>query len=41
LLEDVAYAAPEESGTVTVDAAYVRDKLADVVKNSDLSAFIL
>ncbi len=41
LLEDVAYGAPEESGTVTVDAAYVRDKLADVVQNTDLSNFIL
>ncbi|MDQ6826115.1 MAG: ATP-dependent protease ATPase subunit HslU, partial [Candidatus Eremiobacteraeota bacterium] len=41
LLEDVAYAAPEESGAVTVDAAYVRDKLADVVQNTDLSNFIL
>ncbi|MDQ6932810.1 MAG: HslU--HslV peptidase ATPase subunit, partial [Candidatus Eremiobacteraeota bacterium] len=41
LLEDVAYGAPEESGTVTVDAAYVREKLADVVGNTDLSNFIL
>lgn len=41
LLEDVAYGAPEESGTVTVDAAYVREKLADVVENTDLSSFIL
>jgi ATP-dependent HslUV protease ATP-binding subunit HslU len=41
LLEDVAYTAPEEAGTVTVDAAYVREKLANVVQNTDLSNFIL
>ncbi len=41
LLEDVSYAAPEERGAVTVDAAYVRERLKDVVENADLSAYIL
>jgi ATP-dependent HslUV protease ATP-binding subunit HslU len=41
LLEDVSYAAPEESGAVTIDAAYVRSKLAEIVENSDLSGYIL
>jgi ATP-dependent HslUV protease ATP-binding subunit HslU len=41
LLEDVSYAAPERAGTVTIDAAYVRDRLADVVENADLSGYIL
>ncbi|MGB6987255.1 MAG: ATP-dependent protease ATPase subunit HslU [Candidatus Aquilonibacter sp.] len=41
LLEDVSYAAPEERGAVTIDAAYVRERLKDVVENADLSAYIL
>jgi ATP-dependent HslUV protease ATP-binding subunit HslU len=41
LLEDVSYAAPEERGSVTIDAAYVRDRLKDVVENADLSGYIL
>ncbi|HTC30486.1 MAG TPA: ATP-dependent protease ATPase subunit HslU [Candidatus Acidoferrum sp.] len=41
LLEDVSYAAPEERGEVTIDGAYVRDRLKDVVENADLSAYIL
>ena len=41
LLEDVSYAAPEESGAVRIDAAYVRQRLADVVENADLSGYIL
>jgi ATP-dependent HslUV protease ATP-binding subunit HslU len=41
LLEEVSYAAPERSGDVTVDAAYVRERLADVVENADLSGYIL
>ena len=41
LLEDVAYNAPEESGTVAVDAAYVDSKLAEIAKNVDLSNYIL
>jgi ATP-dependent HslUV protease ATP-binding subunit HslU len=41
LLEDVSFAAPESSGSVRIDAAYVREKLQDVVENADLSGYIL
>ncbi len=41
LLDDVSYGAPESGGSVVVDAAYVREKLQDVVANSDLSSYIL
>ena len=41
LLDDVSYGAPEESADVTIDAAYVRSKLADVVADADLSSYIL
>ncbi len=41
LLEDVSYGAPDETGAVTIDAAYVRERLQDVVENADLSGYIL
>jgi ATP-dependent HslUV protease ATP-binding subunit HslU len=41
LLEDVSFDAPEITGTVTIDAAYVRARLADVVENADLTSYIL
>ena len=41
MLEEVSFAAPEEAGTVVVDGAYVRKRLADVVENADLSGYIL
>jgi ATP-dependent HslUV protease ATP-binding subunit HslU len=41
LLEDVSYAAPETTGVVHIDEAYVRDRLSDVVQNADLSGYIL
>ena len=42
LLEDVSFEASERSGeTVTVDAAYVRRQLDEIVKDHDLSKFIL
>jgi ATP-dependent HslUV protease ATP-binding subunit HslU len=41
LLEDVAYEAPENAGTVRIDAAYVREKLGGIAGNTDLSNFIL
>lgn len=41
LLEDVSFEAPENAGTVVIDAAYVRDRLAGVVENADLSSYIL
>lgn len=42
LLEDLSFNAPEMPGkTVNIDALYVRDKLEKVVKNEDLSKYIL
>ena len=41
LLEDVSFAAPEDSGTYIIDAAYVRERLEDIVENADLSGYIL
>lgn len=42
LLEDVSYAAPDVEDThVIVDAGYVREKLEDIVKDEDLSRYIL
>jgi ATP-dependent HslUV protease ATP-binding subunit HslU len=41
LLEDVSYEAPEQGGSVVIDAAYVKNKLQDVVTNADLSSYIL
>ena len=41
LLEDVSFAAPEDHGAVTVDAAYVRERLEEIVESANLSTFIL
>ena len=42
LLEDLSFNAPEAAqGAVTIDAAYVQEQLADVVKDEDLSKYIL
>ncbi len=42
LLEDVSFSAPDLAGkTVTVDAAYVQERLADVTRDQDLSRYIL
>ncbi|MGP6157800.1 MAG: ATP-dependent protease ATPase subunit HslU [Vulcanimicrobiaceae bacterium] len=41
LLEDVAFAAPEEAGRVVVDAEYVKTRLAEIVQNANLSTYIL
>jgi ATP-dependent HslUV protease ATP-binding subunit HslU len=41
LLEDVSYDAPEKHDPVVVNAEYVRAKLQDIVKNADLSSYIL
>jgi ATP-dependent HslUV protease ATP-binding subunit HslU len=42
LLEDLSFRAPEMTGqSVHIDAAYVREKLAEIVKNEDLSRYIL
>jgi len=42
LLEDVSFTASEMGGkTVTIDGNYVRDRVAPLAKNADLSKFIL
>jgi ATP-dependent HslUV protease ATP-binding subunit HslU len=42
LLEDVSFRAPELSGTeVAIDADYVRQRLADITRDQDLSRYIL
>jgi ATP-dependent HslUV protease ATP-binding subunit HslU len=42
LLDDVSFEAPDMADkAVTIDAAYVRRMLADIVKNEDLSRYIL
>ncbi len=42
LLDDVSFAAPDiEAKHIVIDAAYVRDRLADLVKDEDLSRYIL
>jgi ATP-dependent HslUV protease ATP-binding subunit HslU len=42
LLDEVSFAAPEvEEKRVLVDASYVRDRLAELVKDEDLSRYIL
>ena len=42
LLEDISFEAPEKkNGQLTVDREYVRGKLADIVKDEDLSRYIL
>jgi ATP-dependent HslUV protease ATP-binding subunit HslU len=42
LLEDISFEAPEKQGTeLGIDRAYVREKLGDIVKDEDLSRYIL
>ena len=42
LLEEISFEAEEHAGeTVVVDAAYVRERLADLAGNTDLSKYIL
>ena len=42
LLESLSFDAPEMGGrAVAIDAAHVREKLSDIVKNEDLSRYIL
>ena len=42
LLEDLSFEAEDRAGeTVTVDAAYVRERLSDLASDSDLSKYIL
>ena len=41
VLDEIAFRAPEEAGQVTIDAAYVRERLESIAGNSDLSSYIL
>ena len=42
LLEDLSFTAPEiEEKNVVIDAKYVDEKLGGIIKNRDLSQFIL
>jgi len=42
LLDEISFDAPEKKGAkVNIDAAYVRERLADVLKSEDLSRYIL
>ncbi len=42
LLDEISFEAPElASSTITIDATYVQRMLADIVKNEDLSRYIL
>jgi ATP-dependent HslUV protease ATP-binding subunit HslU len=42
LLEEISFTASDRPGTiVSIDAAYVRSKVSDLAKNTDLSKFIL
>jgi len=42
LLDEISFEAPDLSGQqLVIDAKYVRDKLADIVKDEDLSRYIL
>ncbi|KRL63603.1 ATP-dependent protease ATPase subunit HslU [Lactobacillus psittaci] len=42
LLEDVLYEGPDmEMGEITITAAYVEEKLSDIIMNKDLTKFIL
>lgn len=42
LLEEISFSAPDRSGdTITIDAAYVQEKVGALAANADLSKFIL
>ena len=42
LLDEISFDAPDKKGTkVSIDAKYVRDRLADIAKSEDLSRYIL
>ncbi|MCB4767349.1 ATP-dependent protease ATPase subunit HslU [Ancylobacter sp. Lp-2] len=42
VLDDLSFTAPDRAGeTVTVDGGYVRERVADLASNTDLSRFIL
>ena len=40
--DEISFEAPEKKGSrYTIDAAYIRERLADIVKSEDLSRYIL
>jgi ATP-dependent HslUV protease ATP-binding subunit HslU len=42
ILDEVSFEAPERKGArITIDAAYISERLADIVKSEDLSRYIL
>jgi len=41
VLEGISFEAPERAGDVVVDRKYVEERLADIVKDHDLSHYIL
>ncbi|MCK6455076.1 MAG: ATP-dependent protease ATPase subunit HslU [Phycisphaerae bacterium] len=42
VLEEISFDAPDQSGrSITIDARYVRDRLAEIIRDEDLSRFIL
>jgi ATP-dependent HslUV protease ATP-binding subunit HslU len=42
VLDEISFSAPDKKGErVTIDASYVRETLADIVKDQDLSRYIL
>jgi ATP-dependent HslUV protease ATP-binding subunit HslU len=42
VLDDISFAAPDRAGeTIKIDGSYVRERVADLAKNADLSRFIL
>jgi ATP-dependent HslUV protease ATP-binding subunit HslU len=42
LLEDISFNAPDmKDGDLTIDATYVNDKLTEIIKDEDLSRYIL
>ena len=42
IFEEISFTATDHGGeTITIDAAYVREQVEDLAKESDLSKFIL
>jgi ATP-dependent HslUV protease ATP-binding subunit HslU len=41
LLEQVSFEAPDQAGPIAIDAAYVDERLAELVEDEDLSRYIL
>jgi len=42
VLDEISFDAPDKKGAqITIDADYVRQMLADIVKDQDLSRYIL